>query len=368
MITFEKKKRYKLLLISKTQFGYLTDYYYYTKYIGMSYDFEVICYDDNLDKIKHDFVIVNYIKRKIKYSRIEIFRLIIYGIIAIYKEKPDMIIVEFFSKCFLIKLFAPVNKILLDIRTGSIGIDEKKRKKANQRIKFESNFFNYINIVSENLKSELNINVRNTMILPVGGNISKRRIKEKNSVYQILYVGVLNTRRIEDTIEGLKIYLSDIHCLEKIRYDIVGYGTKDVEKRLKEIVEKNHLTKIVTFHGRKKVTELDEYYDRADVAVVYIPIIPAYTNQPSTKLLEALLKGIPVIATNTKENKLLVSEKNGILIEDSPQAFAYGLKKLLDNYDRYNSEDIIKSVSEYDWQKITNILKTRIEKIIMEEE
>jgi glycosyltransferase involved in cell wall biosynthesis len=96
-----------------------------------------------------------------------------------------------------------------------------------------------------------------------------------------------------------------------------------------------------------------------------VPITPYYDFQPVTKLYEYMLSGMPVIATNTHENRLVVNDDNGVLINDTPEDFCNGLAKICENRNSYNSLDIRKTVESYTWENIVNtILKPYLLKLL----
>jgi hypothetical protein len=67
---------------------------------------------------------------------------------------------------------------------------------------------------------------------------------------------------------------------------------------------------------------------------------------------------MPVIATNTLENRLIMKPEYGEITEDNPTAFAYCLEKIILNRGSYNSEQIKESCAEFEWK---NIVKCKLE-------
>ena len=114
------------------------------------------------------------------------------------------------------------------------------------------------------------------------------------------------------------------------------------------------MNEFVRYEGRKTHEELSHYFEQSNIGIVYIPQTPGYDCQPVTKLFEYLLSGMPVIATGTYENKLIVNEVNGIIINDSAEDFCKGLIRIYNHKDSFNSELIRKSVESYTWEKIVN--------------
>ena len=65
-----------------------------------------------------------------------------------------------------------------------------------------------------------------------------------------------------------------------------------------------------------------------------------------------MLAGMPVIATNTYENRLIVNTTNGVLINDTPEDFCKGLTNLFTARNSFKSSEIRQSVEAYTWEKI----------------
>ena len=74
--------------------------------------------------------------------------------------------------------------------------------------------------------------------------------------------------------------------------------------------------------------------------------------QPVTKTFEHLVSGMPVIATATSENRLVVNEENGVLIDDTATGFYEGLKQLAAQKGSFDSEKIMRDSEKYQWRSI----------------
>jgi glycosyltransferase involved in cell wall biosynthesis len=85
-----------------------------------------------------------------------------------------------------------------------------------------------------------------------------------------------------------------------------------------------------------------------------VPMTPYFEYQPVTKLFEYMLSGMPVIATNTYENRLIVNENNGVLINDTSEDFCNGLLTIYNKRNSFNSSEIRRSVESYTWGNIVN--------------
>jgi glycosyltransferase involved in cell wall biosynthesis len=119
-------------------------------------------------------------------------------------------------------------------------------------------------------------------------------------------------------------------------------------------------------HGQVKYIELPKYYNASNIGIVYIPQKDYYEYQPSTKLYEYLLAGMPVIATNTFENRKEISNiKYGVICQDNPNSFSNALKVIQENLFNFQSGQIIGDKKVNSWENIVNKnLEPYIRKII----
>lgn len=350
----------KILIISNIQFGYLTDTLKYCEYLGDSYEIEVICGDDKEKKIVDKNVLVNYLTNTNKYKkRIEIIKLI-KKISA--KSKPDIIFVDYFYGCSIVNLFfghkIPCN---VDIRTGAVCSSNIKRKIKNLILRFECNRFSNISIISKGLQKKLHINAKKAHHLPLGADINlvekeienKRKAKEN---INLVYVGALGGRNIDQTILGVKRFLDKYpNDKMKIHYDVIGYSANpEDEGKINQYIKDFDLKDVIKFHGRLEYKKAIEFISKSEIGISYIPITEYFNFQPPTKTFEYLLSGIPCIATNTFENAQIITKPNGVLIQDNPESFADGLKEIINNYQNYNSYQIVDSVKDYTWEKIVS--------------
>jgi glycosyltransferase involved in cell wall biosynthesis len=140
--------------------------------------------------------------------------------------------------------------------------------------------------------------------------------------------------------------------LRNLTYDIIGYGNAEAIEKVMEAIRITDLKSQVIFHGRKKVTELDPFLEKASCGVVYIPLKSYYDSQPPTKLFEYLLAGIPVIATNTAENRNNLHPGCGITIQDNSQSFCEGLESFQKELGEIDPEAIKDLYKDFEWKNI----------------
>jgi len=204
------------------------------------------------------------------------------------------------------------------------------------------------------LREKLKID-RKALILPLGAS---KIVVERQSRHKItlMYVGTFHKRRLEDTIEGLSIFLKGNPSAD-IVYIIIGSGWGNDTENLKHAINKYKLRDYVELKGYILHDELISYFKLSNVGLSYIPVTPWYDFQPATKTYEYLLAGMPVIATNTYENRQVINENNGVLIDDNPESFASGLGKIYDSIDCFDENIIRNSVQDHEWENIMLKLK-----------
>lgn len=344
----------KLLFINQIQFGYHIHSVQYCKYLKEDFDITYICWDYGNKMIEEPDIEIIYISRKDNIIKRNI-KFIRYVIDFIKNQNYSYVFIHYFIGSSLIPLLCRKVELLnLDIRSGSISTNYIKRIAFNTIVSFESLFYRSHSIVSAGLRNKLHIN-KNAFILPLGANPIHVN-KHCDHTIQLLYVGSFDNRRMEDTIGGLGMFLnkrpeSDIH------YTIVGDGWNNERDKLKILTDKLNLQKYIDLIGYTPYNELDQFYEKANVGVSYVPLTDYYEFQPVTKTFEYLMAGMPVIATRTHENKLVINQNNGLLIDDSPESFADAIENLYDKMIFFDEQVIRKSVENYEWSRIVQNMK-----------
>ncbi|NDY74099.1 hypothetical protein DO021_12840 [Desulfobacter hydrogenophilus] len=351
----------KILLVTKNQFGYQTDYYKYACYLKNLYDITYFSFDNSKKKIHEEKIKSVYICANTSYlGRALLFY---YKLIRFLQtNKVDLIIIKSFDYCFFLKLLFPKKKFILDLRSSAISLNQIKRLYHNLLIRLNTKFFSNITIISEGLAQKLHL--KNYCVVPLGAEIISKKNKQFDEL-KLMYIGTLDNRDVDKTVKGVKLFLSKEHNVETFEYHIFGKGKEFEECRLKNTIEECNLRKKVFFHGYKRHEEIVEYFDKCNVGVSYVPITFFYDNQPPTKTFEYLLSGMACIATGTSENKKIIVPENGILCADSAENFARSLEKLYKNRNRYHSDMIRSTVINAQWDKIVNNILLRVIKKII---
>lgn len=339
--------KHKLLIITKEQFGYLTDVYYWCKYLRDQYQITVMCFDSGKKKILLDGVAVRYISYK-GCRKIRGVRFILESLMKLLLFKGKVII-EYFEHCDILKKIYPHKKMIVDIRTLSISSNPVERAHKDNALYRSCRLFDKITVISQGVRNR--IDLENISILPLGAEPISTE-KKNYSRINLLYVGTFSGRNIDKTIEGIKIFHTKFPEAD-FSYDIIGYGFDNEEVQLMQLVENLELTKYVRFHGKIPNTELKPFFDRNNIGVSFVPITDYYNYQPPTKTFEYAMSGLFVIATSTEANKELITEKNGLLINDSAEDFAVAMEKFYSGL-KIEELHIRQSLSHYSWKNIVN--------------
>jgi glycosyltransferase involved in cell wall biosynthesis len=343
----------KLLIINGAQFGHSSGHYFYCRYLSDKFTIRYICYDRGLNRLTLDGVDVHYVSfRGSKLHRS--LRFLSECVRQSIFIKPDILFVTYFIPCFLLALFCKSKKRILDIRTGSLNRNRIFRKLENFRIFFQSLFFSHVVILSESMRNKLFLSTKKSRIVPLGSELIVERNHDFAEI-NLLYVGALDDRNITETIKGIQLFFekNEIKTIE-LSYTIIGFGSESETIKIENSILENSLSDFVKFKGRKTSEELVPFFELSNIGVAYIPRTPWYDCQPTTKLFEYMLAGMPVIATKTSENRLFVDETNGVLINDTPEDFCNGLTNIFNRRNSFNSHKIRKSVEAYTWENIVN--------------
>lgn len=232
----------------------------------------------------------------------------------------------------------------------------KEIRSYNNKILKESEVFENITIITDEVRKLLKIPEDKCNILPLGG---KTLIKLEDDLnldldkkISLIYVGTFTRRRIIDTVKAFN-KLSEKYNGENLEYKLIGFFENDIdEKMLLEEINKNQFNNI-KYLGRVKNEELGKYFLESNIGVAFIPITEYFTNQPATKTYEYLFNGLFVIATSTIENQKVVNNKNGILIDDTEEAFYDALEYLYNNKVSFSRREIINTINNNSWENIS---------------
>jgi glycosyltransferase involved in cell wall biosynthesis len=340
-----------ILFINGAQFGHSSGHYFYCKYLRKDFDIHFICFDRGLEHIELQGVKVYYISFAGSMF-IRMNRFLRESINISYSLKPEVLFITYFNFSFILAILCHAKKTVLDIRTGSLSRNKFIRLIQNKYIFLQAFFFNSIIILSESLRGKLKISIKKSKIISLGAEIYYEGNHSADAI-NLLYLGSLDNRNIDITIRGLSHFIKrNPSFLKSIKYSIVGFGSEVEISKLQKCIEENGLEVNVFLEGRKSIQELPAYFRYSNIGLVFVPQLPEYDCQPSTKLYEYLLSGMPVLATRTYENSQIVHKRNGVLIEDTESGFSYGLEELSKRLDSFIPGEIRESAKSYEWKNI----------------
>lgn len=341
-----------ILIIQQHQFGYLTDSYKWCEYLKSKYNITLLCYDMGKERIPMEGIRIKYFNTKgNRYTRG--IRFLLICLWNILRNNGTTIIV-YFKKCEWLKRLLPFKKMIVDIRTLSVSPNVTQRNKHDVPLRNACRYFDVITVISEGIKQKLNLPNKNIKILPLGSDIISTQ-KKSYLPFKLFYVGTLSNREMEKTIDGFELFIKNNPTIEA-SYDIVGDGVQDELRKLIEYTnsKKKDIASKITFHGRLPYNQLQPFFDNCNIGISFVPITDYFDCQPPTKTFEYILSGLYTIATATKSNKEVITSDNGILINDTPNAFANALECIAKHYEDIKEENIRKSLANYTWDKIVS--------------
>lgn len=337
-----------LLIICKTQYGYHTDYTKYCEYLKKEFDITYLCFDAGFEKLEMENVTVKYVPWKGP----KILRGIRFLVACIFMiaRKNGVVFIEYFEKCDILKKIFLKRKMILNIRTLSVSSNKTIRVSQDRSLQKACDIYDHITPVSSGVQHKLNLHKEKATIIPLGSDRISTKAKSFEKL-NLLYVGSLNGRNIDQTISGLSLFIKK-HPDIPIHYDIIGDG--NVSSELTLLIQNLKLTPVVKMHGRIPHFKLKPYFDQSNVGISYIPMTEYYEHQPPTKTYEYIMSGMPCIGTNTAENKKIITLTNGVLCDDNPESFSIALEKVYNYKNKYKSEKISSSIDDYTWENIVS--------------
>ncbi len=345
---FNKKK---LLIVNRAQFGYHIDTYYYCKYLRGSFDITYLGWDYQKPYIQLENINIIYVSRK--YSKVIRYFNFLFKCISESRKNYNLVFINYFPLCILVKYLSSNKKHVVDVRTGYIEENHFKLKLLNSILSWETGLFENITIISSSLASKLRLNKNKLKIIPLGADIISNKNKSFDTM-KLIYVGTFHLRNIEKSIFGFARFYKENKLSIKMNYIIIGDGYNEEDKYFEEIIKQAGLEGIVRVVGPVKHENLKHYFDEQNIGVSFIPMTPYFDCQPPTKTFEYMLSGMPVIATSTYENMRLIDNNNGVLIQDNEDSFYNGLNELAYNKKLYDSNAIRKFCKKYTWKNIVN--------------
>lgn len=336
----------RILIISRYQFGYHTDVYKWCLYLRKYYNVNIVTLDMGKTKMDIDNVNVHYVAGTDNRLLNGLFFVLV-SIRYIFNFK-GIIWIHHFPGCSIFKRIFPKKNYVLDIRSLSVSESKEYRDHLNKKIKKDSEFYDYVTVISEGVRKQLSLPKSKSDILPLGSDPFCENEKEYNSL-KLIYVGSLTNRNILETVKGFSLFINKYPEID-IEYDIIGEGKDRIV--INEFIASENLSNKVKTYGFIHHSELKPFFEKCNVGISYVPQTDYYDFQPPTKTFEYILSGLFTIATDTFANREIISNTNGFLIEDNAESFAKGLEYVWNKRKELNTIAIKKSLSEYCWESI----------------
>ena len=193
---------------------------------------------------------------------------------------------------------------------------------------------------------------------PALNQITQYKIKEnfkKDKDYLIGYIGKIDE---QDSLEKLVYstdYMVNKRNFKSFRVLIIGDGTD--RKRIERIVKQRSLEDYFIFYGpiynRKKIFSI---LSKIDIGVEPSKETEKFTKSTSTKVMEYMAVGKPIIQYNTIEGKFTTGKASLFIQENNEKAFGDAIIELLKNKKKR------KEMGEYGKRRVENVLQWDIQK------
>ncbi len=201
--------------------------------------------------------------------------------------------------------------------------------------------------------------VQNNKIRVIPSATSFKRMghprKKPNSPIRILFVG----RFAEQKNPILLLEAVKILAERSFPFELTMVGDGEIRKKIERYILENNLQDKVKLLGFIVGRQLEEQYENADIFV-----LSSKEESFGIVLIEAMSKGLPVIATDIPAvRNTIVTGKNGILIPQDPIFLADAVQTLnSDNklYEMLSSNNITCS-KEYQWDSIVSKVESAYE-------
>lgn len=165
-----------------------------------------------------------------------------------------------------------------------------------------------------------------------------------------IYYGTLNKSRQLEVV--LRAFLELLDDGQDLTVNLVGEG--DDKKRLRNLVPKEYSSSI-QFHPGHDAKSLARFVRRQDLGIAYVPVTRIFDPNLPLKTVEMLASGIPVLATATSGNRIVVREgENGFLADDTCSSIEAALRRAINDNDVMSRSpaSIAHTVGSYTWGRI----------------
>lgn len=234
---------------------------------------------------------------------------------------------------------------ILDIRTIPVDLDDGWRSKRevwryNAAIRLADRFCDGITVITpmlgetvkphlKRIKGELGVWTSGVCLEhfePEG--VSMREALSLGEKKVLLYHGTLSPNRgLQDAIRALAL-LKDRY--PELVFLIVGDGKGKQE--LESLATSMNLTDRVIFTGKVPYSDVPKYVRTADISILPFPDIVWWRVSSPIKLMEYLVMGVPIVATDIPAHRWVSDQTGGVelAVDSSPDNLAAAISSLFE--------------------------------------
>ncbi|AGQ30292.1 glycosyltransferase family 4 protein [Serratia liquefaciens] len=179
-------------------------------------------------------------------------------------------------------------------------------------------------------------------------NDIKRKVDQDKTDFVLVTVGRLDSRKGHDLIIEA---ISQSGLAANIIYNVIGRGDDDYKRALKDLGEKNNVR--VNIFDNLSDDEVKCQYRQSDLFVLAARTDARKVEGFGLVFLEAAACGVPSLATNVGAIPEVVSSGLGLIVEESSDSIASGIRQLY-----YDTEQLAslkqtcgKKAASYNWEK-----------------
>ena len=254
-----------LLLISQDQFGYLTDTLKYCRYLRSDFRITYVGWDYGLPPVPCEGITCIHLSRR--GTKLRRYASFLWHALRIVRQHPPdgIVFVEYFALCaFLVVFGGRRSGTVVDIRTGYVRSGGIVRTLVNGLLTFDTLFFRHVTVISDSLRRFLHLSARRSHVVPLGAD-AMHLADKYFATLRLFYVGSLDHRHIDETVRGLDMFLARHPDAPVEGYDIVGFGSPEVEEGLRAAMRDARHARNIVFHGRIPNTMLGPFLERCNV-------------------------------------------------------------------------------------------------------
>lgn len=258
--------------------------------------------------------------------------------------KPNIVQVNPMLCSWVLPFFMPSQiRFILDVRqAGEVGskylIHKFRDWRAVTRWKFYSRFIYHHTCFLHALAATRVLGKKWTQVasvIPIGVDVrflnhsqNFNFSRDQSNPVRFIYIGTLSKlRQLEKILFAVQWILD-----RSKEFQVVLLGSDAAQGFYHSLVYELQLDSVITIESPKRYEDLPQVLSGFDVALAYVPNVPAWQYQPTLKVLEYRAVGLPIIATDIKPNREIIEHGvNGLLVQNSIECFAEGMLRFVED-------------------------------------